>query len=329
MFRANFSRNERLLNGEVNDEFETEPELEPESSAEDLVTVGRYRSLRQANDDTLLILSMGLAYWMVPVEQGYEVRVEANVGNEVLLQLERSRKENRFWPRSYGNLVAGKEGVHGVAPWGFAVYLLVLGLTFLAQIQWGVGLTHEGSLQVQSVLLGHEWWRPITALTLHADVAHLLGNLGMGSFFAIFVVQAFGNRLGWSLILWAGVIGNTLNVGIHAAESYSAIGASTAVFSAVGLIAGNAFVLSIRNRSSVHLLDLFIPVFVALVMLAWWGSSGANTDIMGHLMGLMSGLMIGSAVHWFVAKIKPWMKGTLAIASVGAVVTAWTLALLV
>lgn len=303
---------------DVQMELEQKPEL---------ITVGRYRTTRQANDDTLLILSMGIAYWMIPVEQGYEVQVEADVAQEVIHQLERSRKENRFWPRNYEDFIGNSEGSQKASVLGYAVFFAVLVVTFLAQMQWGEGLVEAGSLNVRVITENHQWWRLLTALTLHADVPHLLGNLGLGSFFALFVLQRFGNRLGWSLILWAGVFGNLLNVWVHGEETFSAIGASTAVFGAVGITSGGALFQLIRTRSARHARDMMIPVFVALMMLAWWGSSGQNTDIIGHLMGLMCGILLGCAGVPLFARLPLWTRAVVAILSASAVGLAWVFAL--
>ena len=295
----------------------------------DLARVGSYRNPRQANDDTLLILSMGLPYWMVPTEEGYEVRVETAVADEVILQLERSRKENRFWPRA-GWGVGGadsREAGSVASVWGFLTYALVLCLTYLAQLHWARGFVEAGRMDVQGVWKAHEWWRIITALTLHADVPHLLGNLGLGCFFAIFVAQAFGSRLGWSLILWSGALGNLWNAAIHSGEAYFSIGASTAVFAAVGIISGSAMSRMIQHRSFLLLRDVLIPVFVAFVVLAWWGSSGENTDIIGHLMGLLSGLLLGFLFKKFPLPSNAWVMGGVAVFSLAMIPIAWWFAI--
>ena len=282
------------------------PETETqEYFPDDLVTVGQYRKPRQANDDTLLILSMGHAYWMIPVESGYEVRVEAAVAGEVIRQLQRSRRENRFWPKATWRISdVDADAAAGVSntmsPWVFVPYLIVLSATYVAQLQWSESFTDAGRLDVAAVWHRHEWWRLLTALTLHADASHLFGNLGFGCFFALWVAQTFGARLAWGLMLTGGALGNLGNVWLHAGENYYSIGASTAVFSAVGILAGSAFSEMIKHRSLLQLRDLLVPIFVAMVVLAWWGSSGENTDLTGHLMGLLMGLFLGAVARFFL-----------------------------
>ncbi|MEQ9823090.1 MAG: rhomboid family intramembrane serine protease [Puniceicoccaceae bacterium] len=297
---------------------------EEEEIPAELVTVGRYRRPRQANDDTLLILSMGLPYWMVPVEQGYEVRVQPQVAQQVINQLKRSRRENRFWPQR----MEAHEPVRLVGIGAFLPAAAILVLMFLAQQFWGTAVNEAGSLDVQAIHEKGQWWRVLTALTLHADAAHLIGNLGMGCFFSLFVLQQFGVRLGWLLILLSGALGNTLNASLRGEQSFAAIGASTAVFSAVGLVAGHALAHLMLRRELLRLRELMLPLFVAFGVLGWWGSSGENTDFMGHLFGLMAGLGIGCSVSWIPGLSREWVSRLAGWVALGAVILAWIMAIM-
>lgn len=299
-------------------------EADEEEIPAELVTVGRYRRPRQANDDTLLILSMGLPYWMVPVEKGYEVRVQPQVAQQVLNQLERSRRENRFWPKR----MEADEPIRQVGIAAFLPAVTILVLMFLAQQFWGEAVVEAGSLDVKIIHEKGEWWRVLTALTLHADAAHLIGNLGMGCFFSLFVLQQFGVRLGWLLILLSGALGNTLNAGLRGDQTFAAIGASTAVFSAVGLVAGHALAQLILRRELLRLRELMLPLFVAFGVLGWWGSSGENTDFMGHLFGLMAGLGIGFSVSCIPGPLREWISRLAGWLALGAVIVAWIMAIM-
>ena len=57
--------------------------------------------------------------------------------------------------------------------------LLLMGLLAPAT-HFGVDWLALGRMDGGRMLAG-EWWRPVTALTLHADSAHLLGNIGFGN----------------------------------------------------------------------------------------------------------------------------------------------------
>jgi len=50
---------------------------------------------------------------------------------------------------------------------------------------------------------GGEFWRAVTALTLHLDVGHLLANLGFGTVFGLLAGQLLGAGVAWATVLAA------------------------------------------------------------------------------------------------------------------------------
>lgn len=169
-----------------------------------------------------------------------------------------------------------------------------------------------------------EWWRAVTALTLHADGIHLLGNLLIGGVFAILLCRALGSGLAWSLTLAAGVLGNLLNAWLQA-PLHRSVGASTAVFGAVGLLAAiNPF----RHRGLRRRWHL--PLAAALALLALLGSEGENTDLGAHLFGLAAGLGLGLPAGLLLRRHgqpRPWVDALLALAALALVGGAWWAAL--
>jgi len=301
----------------------------PEQPPSDLCVVGKYRFPYQANDDTLVILSMGVAYWMIPVEEGYEVRVPANAATSVALQLEKSRRENRFWPRKRWSLAQDKTGKPGVTIplWGSSIYAMLLIATFIAQWKWGSFLVDAGQMNAQAVCLNQEWWRLVTAITLHADLPHLIGNIAFGSFFVIFVSQIYGSSLGWFSIVVGAAAGNGLNALLHRAQDYASIGASTAVFAAVGLLVGHATIQMFRHRAQLPWREILIPGAVALFILALWGSSGERTDIFGHLCGMIAGFGIGMILTSLKLGKHLWIQRSFGILTLLLVAVCWWIAL--
>ena len=85
-----------------------------------------------------------------------------------------------------------------------------------------------------------EFWRAVTALTLHLDVGHLLANLGFGIVFGLLAGQLLGagRRVGHGAR--RGGAANLLNAFIQPA-THSSVGASTAVFATLGLLAAYAW----------------------------------------------------------------------------------------
>ena len=135
-----------------------------------------------------------------------------------------------------------------------------------------------------------EWWRAFTALTLHWDLEHLLGNLGAGSLFGYFAARQLGNGRSWLLVLLAAGSANLLEAALVSDQFISA-GASTAVFAAVGLLAAHTW----RTRRGFGLPGWrqAAPLIGGLLLLAWLGTEGENTDVLSHGLGFACGAVAG------------------------------------
>lgn len=183
----------------------------------------------------------------------------------------------------------------GGKPWpGIAIYCGVLILMALVAPAMGFGLDWLASGRMDSGrMLAGEWWRPVTALTLHADAPHLLGNLLFGSFFAYSVCLYFGAGVGWLAIIGAGALGNLVN-GYLAGPDHLSIGASTAVFAALGLL--SAYLWRQGFPAHVSRRERFAPVIAGIGLLAFTGTGGVNTDIGAHLLGFLAGFGGGLVV---------------------------------
>lgn len=167
-----------------------------------------------------------------------------------------------------------------------------------------------------------QWWRAVTALTLHADGLHLLGNMTIGGLFIIFLCRALGSGFAWSLLLASGALGNLLNAWIQSPRHHS-VGASTTVFGAVGLLAAINF---LRDRQRLRR-RWYLPLAAALALLALLGSEGENTDLGAHLFGFVVGIGLGLLTGHHFAKdgghSQPWLNRLLVLVSLGVVGGAW------
>lgn len=161
-----------------------------------------------------------------------------------------------------------------------------------------LGLGHDGWIAAGGAQAGRivsgEWWRAVTALTLHADGQHLLGNVLIGGFFIVRLCRVLGSAAGWFLLLASGTAGNLINALLHP-PSYLSVGASTAVFGAVGLLAA----LSVHRHRGSLLKRWPVPLAAGAALLAMLGTSGERTDLGGHLFGFFVGMALGlSARFW-------------------------------
>jgi rhomboid protease GluP len=185
-----------------------------------------------------------------------------------------------------------------------------------------------GASDAERVLHG-EWWRAVTALTLHADGAHVLSNVGIGTLVIGAVMRSEGIGWGAALVLASGTTGNLLNAWAHQ-TLHRSVGFSTAVFGAIGILGGLAYVHARRRASP---LRPGRPAWTALAgtlaLLALLGTSEkSNVDMLAHLLGGVAGLGLGLLTAW--TRWRPtsasgqWLSG---LGVVAAVWGAWLIAL--
>jgi rhomboid protease GluP len=262
------------------------PELPPPGLAE----VGRYRSIRRANEHGLVVLSMQLPYWMYPVEEGgYALLVEAEHLSAAREQIDKFENESRLWPPR-----PLSEHDQPAGPAALLAAGVVLIAFFILQ-QKAPNATHAGLLDAAALFRG-EWWRPFTALTLHADLTHLMANLGAGLFFGLFALRRFGPGLGLLLILLAGSAGNLLSATLRYPEFYQSLGASTAVFAALGLRVGAALLHARDEARLLRRRRRLVPIAAGIALLGLLGAGSPRVDVIAHATGFLSGLACGTAL---------------------------------
>lgn len=181
-----------------------------------------------------------------------------------------------------------------------------------------------GRMDAGRVVAG-EWWRVVTALTLHREAGHLLGNIGFGAFFAFFVCRSWGGGLGWLGIVLAGALGNAVNA-IVAPPEHLSIGASTAVFGALGILSAHTWRRGFPAGSSFK--ERLAPVVAGVGLLVFIGTAGENTDLGAHLFGFAAGF---SGAAWIARGPIPTSPRLQRLCAAGAwtlVVGAWVWGLL-
>jgi rhomboid protease GluP len=192
-----------------------------------------------------------------------------------------------------------------------------------------------GVANAQKIRAG-EWWRAVTAMTLHADVMHLVGNLLASLIFMGAAGRWLGSGVAAALILLAGTAGNLLTAWFGEREHFS-VGASTATFAALGLVVGLQLVRRWRGGGTVRR-RAWVVAGAGLALLAMLGM-GARAVVfadafglgVGTLLGVAAGIVDRPAVQAYAnrrTQIAAWLaNGLLAIATVGAVAGAWAVAL--
>jgi membrane associated rhomboid family serine protease len=188
---------------------------------------------------------------------------------------------------------------------------------------------HAAGAMSRTEWLNGEWWRTLTALTLHSGLVHLAANAVFLFFVGQAVVRELGRGFGPALILASAVLGNML-AALTASPYQRSIGASTACFAALGVIstlqAGSVYRryqswVQVRRRA-------WLPLAAGLALLGITGSS-PDSDIAAHLFGFLAGSVFATPVAILGGiRLSSAMQWTLAVLSVCVLALAWGLAIL-
>jgi rhomboid protease GluP len=281
----------------------------------------RHAPSRERADEWALVLAAEGLSARVRAERGWGVWTREEEAERADALLDDYLSENRRPPPE-----ARHPEWSGSGPLSWAL-LVAAGL--LLFFRW-TGPAAAGSVWFErgaadAHILAGEPWRAVTALTLHADASHVLSNAVAGALFLGLVFRALGPGLGAALVLAAGALGNLANAWLHSAAHVS-VGASTAVFGAVGILAG---VAGARRRASLaRARRPWMTAAAGLALLAMLGTGGERTDLWAHAFGLLAGGALGWAAGAGLQRpprlALQWAAGALCVA---AVLGAWRLAL--
>lgn len=305
-----------------------DPNSEPGLDSQDGSTwdeVATGRDDRALRESALVLASAGIehvseiqgARWRILVPNAASVRAR--------IEIENYRAENRAWPPR-----ASVPKVLSDGAIGGALYLFTIVLLHALSTHGAIGLDWRGAgiLHAELVRAG-ELERLATALTLHADLTHLISNMVFGVSFGVLTSHALGGGLTWFLALVAGALGNLANVYIQA-PTHRSLGASTSVFAILGILA--AYEWARRSGLRQATFRRVAPILAAAVLLGWLGvgdpENNRPVDVWAHVLGMAFGAMLGVAVA--VSNL-PARLGTTAQRGLGAltiavIVGAWVVA---
>ncbi len=297
---------------------ETSPAQGPPTGS---AAIFRSRRSRDCGERALVLRARGIPHAVRRGAEGWVLLVPAPIAEQARRELADYERENENWPRRRARLPIHPAGVGGAI-----AYAAILLIAYVLQRDGAFGFDWFGAGRVQASLVrGGEWHRTVTALTLHLDGAHILGNVVIGALFGVIAAHLFGNGLAWFAILLSGAVGNALSAMLQAPD-HAAVGASTAVFAALGLTAGYVWRRRLDQRGRWAL--RIAPIVAAAVLFAMMGSGGPRTDVIAHLTGFASGIAFGAAFGgstWSAPG--PRGQRILGAAALAMLVIAWTIAL--
>lgn len=268
----------------------------PENETPFGVAVLRFAKLADARERGLVLAAIGLTYAIARDGEGWTLSVSPEDVSRALMEIEAYDAELRGVAIHSAVEVPAKVGY-----WTVPLVALVLVGFAILQAERGDRWTEAGILSSEWVMGRGEWWRTVTALTLHGDVPHVLANLGAGLIFGALLFPAFGQGLAWLMVLLSGALGNALSVWVCYPQPYRSLGASTAVFGALGLLVGDALWRLLRFKAGRLWWAWVLPLGAGVALLAFLGAGEGkkNVDVLAHLWGFALGLPLGMGVSIF------------------------------
>ncbi|MFQ6024262.1 MAG: rhomboid family intramembrane serine protease, partial [Acidiferrobacterales bacterium] len=261
-----------------------------------------------AEEWALVLVAEGLSPSIWQDSSGFVLGVPSEEAERAAAALSAYERENPPAPPEYDE------------PAGLAHLSVALGVSaalfgfFLVTGPWNPAVPwfEHGAADAARILLG-ESWRTVTALTLHADLKHVLANVIGCTLFLTAVCRSLGPGLGCLLVLLAGAGGNGVNALFYGSLHVS-VGASTAVFGALGALGGLGVVR--RRRRGARGRHAWVPIAAGLALLAMLGAAGERVDLLAHLFGFLVGGVLGTIVAFAMTR-RPregiqWALGTAA-----------------
>ena len=288
---------------------------------EDLRVVYESTNRRSCSDRALVLAAIQIPHQLIDDGSGCALVVPAEHSARAAEELRLYEDENPPARPKVRKRIVYQDALPGV----IGYVLVVCAVAWLAGYSifgsnWFVAGRVDGNL-----IRDGEWWRTITGLTLHSGVRHLLGNLVFGVFFGIFAGRLLGSGVAWLAVVVSAALGNTANT-LLLDSTHRSIGASTAVFATLGLLAGYVWrgQLMAQDRWSTR----FGPIIGGLALLMFTGTGDENTDIGAHLLGFVCGFGTGMLLTMIGRMPAPprvqVISGAVAL---GLVFIAWSVAL--
>jgi len=251
------------------------------------------------------------------------IAAAAESADEAITELAAYLEENRDWPPPRVEKDRFRPAFQLLSP--FLIGCLIL--LYLKTGEW----RHDspwfiaGAGDSTAILADGQYYRLVTALTLHADTLHLLSNCVLGVFLLHYLFHLLGNGIGLAALLTAASLANLINVVAHG-RNHHFVGFSTAIFAVIGMLSS----LNFRRHSAIGRTQRLMPLMAGLAMLAMVGSEGERTDLGAHFFGLVIGLIAG---YLFGTKpvlaLRPsfWLQTILTGTSLAVFLLAWQIAL--
>src|ERR1700730_2657682 len=300
---------------------------------EHAVEVFRSARLPECNERAFMLYAVGIASAIARDSTGSVLLVEISDAPAALEHLRQYEIERLTKPPP-----PPPPKLHPYAWAGSLIYaLIVTGVAFaISNGLWRLDAFDVGELDAGLVQKG-QWWRVWTALTLHLDGPHLAANTLAGIWFGYLASRLIGVGNAWLLVVMGAGLANWIEA-FFGPATHRSVGASTAVFTALGLLSAYSWRtrLAYPQRWALR----WGPLVGGVGLLSWTGTggqsleepgggAGQSVDVLAHALGFAVGLLAGAAaalepVSRVLNRVPQWLAGLLALVPV---VVGWIRAL--
>lgn len=169
--------------------------------------------------------------------------------------------------------------------------IVFLGMELTGGSENSMVLGRWGAMYRPYIIGLHEYWRFITPMFLHIGWLHFVVNMVTLYFVGSQVESIYGHWRYLVIYLLSGIAGNSVSFTFGSPNSISA-GASTALFGLFGafVILGRHF----RNNPAISFMVQRYATFIGINLI--FNLFSSSVDMMGHIGGLIGGLLIASAL---------------------------------
>jgi membrane associated rhomboid family serine protease len=292
-----------------------------------LVEVYRSSRRKRADEHSLVLQSMSVPHYAAQQGVDHVLLVDEQHERAAREQLALYAAEHRLWKRVAAIPGNWWSGLWAALAYGFAIAIVnALDFASVLGVDWRErGIAAAGLVRAADGA-GAQPWRALTALTLHADGAHLVSNLVFGGFFVALLAAETSAGAALFAALATGTLGNLWNAWLQD-PAHRSLGASTAVFGVMGVLVALELVRLARARE--HWLRRLAVFGLGLYLFSMLGFGGEHTDHLAHACGFGVGIPVGLVLGWLAPHLRARRAPSVALAVVsGLVVTAaWAAAM--
>lgn len=240
----------------------------------------------------LVLTSQGIESAIVRENDTWALAIDSRDYDRATRVLQQYVAENRGW--KWQHALPGSDLFFH---WGSLLWALAIGAIYYWSMVMFPQMKIAGAVDSQLIRAG-QWWRLFTAVTLHADISHLMANLTTGIVLLGFTMARFGPGPALLSTYAAGVLGNVAGLYLYRTEHRS-LGASGMVMAALGMLAVQFLSLWHEDRRFRHLLARAFAAAIAILILI---GTSPESDVIAHFGGFIGGALFGYALSWVKAE---------------------------